>query len=113
VLVVEDDPPLRSLLAMAMSRHVTATVVGSTAEALAQLQAHEFDVVLADLDLGERPHDGRPARDGLWLLEQARALRPGARRMLMSGADMPDSELVDAHVRKPFQPLQLARSLAE
>lgn len=113
VLVVEDDPPLRSLLQVAMSRYVTATVVGSIDEALERLQAHEFDIVLADLDLGERAQAGRPPRDGLWLLEQARTLRPTARRMLMSGADMPESDLVDGHVRKPFQPLALARSLAE
>jgi CheY-like chemotaxis protein len=113
VLVVEDDPPLRSLLNMAMSRHLAATVVGTPDEALEQLRANEFDVVLVDLDLGDQPERGQPARDGLWILEQVQRLRPGAKRMLMSGADMPESDLVDAHVRKPFQPLQLARSLAE
>jgi CheY-like chemotaxis protein len=69
VLVVDDVPDVREVLAALLSQDgATVTAVGSAEEALAALQGERPDVLLSDLAM--------PGRDGYWLIGQVRALPP-------------------------------------
>jgi two-component system, NtrC family, response regulator AtoC len=66
VLVVDDEPAVRTVLTSAISRAGYAVeAAGSAAEALAKLDKGAFDVVLSDVFM--------PVTDGIELLKQARA----------------------------------------
>lgn len=55
VLVVEDDESFRKPLVAALDQaHFTVTAVATAEEALAELEAREFDVIILDLKLPER-----------------------------------------------------------
>jgi len=70
----------------------------------------EFAAVLTDYDL--------PGRNGAWLLVQL-ATRPGLRKVLTSGRDIPGIEalssagVVDRFLKKPASPEELFRALEE
>jgi CheY-like chemotaxis protein len=99
VLIVDDDPLCRSGLARALKPTCRVVQAGSAEEALEVLASTPVDVVLTDFNM--------PGHDGLWLLDQARSTRAGARRVLMSGQEIPNApELVErgalhAFVAKP------------
>jgi DNA-binding NtrC family response regulator len=110
VLVVEDDQLIQRLLERMLSGIATVCTAGDATEALAQLAAFRFDVVIADLELGD------PKRDGQWLLEQVHAQQPAARRLLISGHREPlhaadrDTRIVTLH--KPFRSEELVAAVA-
>jgi len=115
LLVVEDEPSLRRILAVYLAaERYEATVVSDAPEAQALLGSERFDVVLTDLRL--------PTGSGLELLAEVRARQPGTRTVLMSGdADVPAlvravERGVDAVLLKPFKleelGLQIEQSLA-
>ncbi len=60
LLVVEDDAPVRSLLAHALARYGTVTAVEDGEEALSRIRDSFFDVVVTDVDM--------PVRNGISLL---------------------------------------------
>ena len=69
VLVVDNDEPIRSLLAEALEVHgAKVTAVESAQEALDSLEALRPDVLVSDLEM--------PEKDGLWLISHVRALTP-------------------------------------
>ena len=69
VLVVDNDEPIRNLLAEALEVHgAKVTAVESAQEALESLEALRPDVLVSDLEM--------PDHDGLWLIAQVRALTP-------------------------------------
>lgn len=72
-LVVDDEPDARALVKRLLEQHhAVVTPVGSAAEAIAQLQQNEFDVLISDI--------GMPEEDGYRLIEKVRALPPAHNR---------------------------------
>ena len=67
VLVVDDIPEIREVLAAILQHHgAVVSTAGSAVEGLALLQESRPDVLLSDLDM--------PDNDGYWLIAQVRAL---------------------------------------
>ncbi|EYF06274.1 hybrid sensor histidine kinase/response regulator [Chondromyces apiculatus] len=110
VLVVDDEPDARDLIAAVLGEHgMAVTCASSAAEALETLQKVRPDILVSDI--------GMPGQDGYSLIEQVRALPPeqGGRtpavaltayarvedrtRALLSGFDM--------HLAKPVEPTEL------
>jgi len=55
---VDDEPAIRKMMPPILRVHgFEATSVGTVAEALAEIGAHKFDVLISDLDIGQ-PGDG-------------------------------------------------------
>jgi DNA-binding response OmpR family regulator len=80
VLVVEDDPDLRRVAAVALEHagHVVR-VAADGAEALRMFRAEPADLVLTDFHM--------PNQDGLQLIMMLRTLAPEVPLILMSGGD--------------------------
>jgi DNA-binding NtrC family response regulator len=81
LLLVDDDPSLLNILTPMLQRqlpYLTVEPCGSGIDALAQVVATPYQVVLSDLDM--------PQVDGLALLRGAKAVRPHMPFLLMTGA---------------------------
>ena len=78
ILVVDDEEAVLSVLREILGRqNYDVVAVGSPADALAELRAGPFAVILSDQRM--------PGLSGLELLHQARQLQPLATRILMTG----------------------------
>jgi DNA-binding response OmpR family regulator len=112
LLVVEDDPPLRSALLRLLAQWGYATERAATAaEALGWLERELFDLVLLDV--------GLPDRDGFSLCRQLRRLPCHQPLVLMLTARDARGDKVrgfeegaDDYVVKPFDPELLRARLA-
>jgi CheY-like chemotaxis protein len=115
VLLVEDDPDCRDVLAFWFeSFGATVIAVASAHEALAQLEGSLPDVVVTDIAM--------PDHNGFWLLERVRqALAPRGVRVPViacSGLDAYASAApgplsgFDGYVTKPVDPARLAACIA-
>ncbi len=95
VLAVDDDETARRNLVLALAKEGYEVVtVASAAEALAQLESGEFDVLLTDLRLGPG--------DGMELLERAQGSWPDTRVVIITGyASIPSA--VEAVKKGAFQ----------
>ena len=88
LLLVEDKDSFRRLLAQALEGSVwTVQAVADPQEALRELEAGAFQVLVTDLRL--------PGMSGLELIRRARRLRPGLRVVLMSAFGEP-KDIVEA-----------------
>ncbi len=103
VLVVDDDPSMRHLLSVILQDHgYEARAVASAEEALKELGAREFDLVLTDVRM--------PRMDGLALLREVQRVQPDATVIVMSayGSQETAIDAVKAgaydFVSKPFRP---------
>jgi CheY-like chemotaxis protein/anti-sigma regulatory factor (Ser/Thr protein kinase) len=101
VLIVDDDPSIHELVqAMLAGASWEADSASNGEEALARLQAHSYDVVLADILM--------PGMDGLALLAQLRARHPNIPVVMMTVKNTPDHVLgslrreAAAYISKPF-----------
>jgi CheY-like chemotaxis protein/anti-sigma regulatory factor (Ser/Thr protein kinase) len=101
LLIVDDDPSIHELVqAMLAGAGWEADSASNGEEALAHLQAHSYDVVLADILM--------PGMDGLALLAQLRARHPNIPVVMMTVKNTPDHVLgslrreAAAYVSKPF-----------
>lgn len=115
VLIVDDEPDVRELMAAALEQSgATVTSVGSAADALKVLSRAEVDVLLADIAM--------PGQDGYDLIKATRAL-PSSRAARVPAAAVTacarDDERQRAlaagfqrHVPKPVQPETLVRTVA-
>jgi signal transduction histidine kinase len=114
VLVVDDEPDARDFCRQALSRHgATVETADSVSRALERIAAVKPDVVVADL--------GMPGEDGFSLIRRLRAGEGRRRRRvfavaLTAYAGESDRRRVldagfDAHVAKPFDPADLARTI--
>jgi CheY-like chemotaxis protein len=111
VLVVEDDPAIRSLMAVLMRKAgVAVDVAGNGIEALAALEKREYAVILLDLNM--------PGMDGFAFLRELRPRceRSGEKPLVvvvsaaLESAEVVariDTDLVGAAIRKPFDPAHL------
>ena len=95
VLAVDDDETARRNLVLALAREGCEVVTAASGrEALEQLEAREFDVLLTDLRLGQS--------DGMELLERTRARWPDTRVVVITGyASIPSA--VEAVKKGAFQ----------
>jgi two-component system response regulator AtoC len=106
VLVADDEPSIRHVLTLVLSESgYEVRAVGDGAEALKELQARTYDVVLSDVRM--------PGLDGLSLLEKALALQPEVTFVVMSAYGSKEQAL-DAvtrgawdFVEKPFKPEEI------
>ena len=95
ILVVDDEPVARRLVARGLSRYRTAEA-GGAEEALRVLETQEAAIVLTDIRM--------PEMDGLQLLARLRAERPGLPVVAVSAfldvTDLDDADF-DAVLEKP------------
>ena len=103
ILVVDDDPAMRHLLSVILADHGwEARAVASAADALRELEARDFDLVLTDVRM--------PGMDGLALLREIQRLRPELTVIVMSAYGAHDAALEAMkagaydYVSKPFKP---------
>ena len=100
VLIVDDDPRVREILARWLAAAGYETQEAGDAEAaLERLDAGACDVVLCDVVM--------PGRGGLWLVERARDLYPAVAMVLATGVEnvSPSASLggnVVDYLLKPF-----------
>lgn len=112
VLLVEDDRDSRELMAesLADSGH-EVLAAGSGEEGLRVLAERSIDVVVTDL--------GMPGMGGLEVARAAKAIAPSVPVVVVTGlAEREDvaaarGKEIDALLQKPFDPDDLARTIAE
>jgi DNA-binding response OmpR family regulator len=112
VLVVDDDPMMRDFLARVLKDDgVSIETCKSGSEALAELDAHSYNVVLLDV--------GLPDMSGLDVLKQKAASVPKTRFLVVTADDTP-ATVIEAvrgqaygYLRKPFTPDELRMAFQE
>jgi CheY-like chemotaxis protein len=109
VVVAEDEPHIRSIVRVALERSGYAVLEATNgSEALALVETHSVDVVVADVVM---PRMG--GRELVWRLSQA---TPPIPVILMSGMLAPDHVDKDvspaAYVAKPFGPSDIVGAVA-
>lgn len=101
ILFADDEPGIRMTLPLILTREgFEVSVAGTVPEALAFINRDQFDVLLADLNIGERG-------DGFTLISAMRRVQPGAVTLILTG--YPDFETalqairnqVDDYLTKP------------
>jgi CheY-like chemotaxis protein len=109
VLVVEDEPQVRSLATRALERRGYSVLTASDGEGalrVAGAEIERIDLVLTDLAM--------PGIDGRALARRLRALRPDLPMLFMSGyAAAGPGELEAPLIPKPFTPDALAARVRE
>jgi len=115
VLVVDDQPDARELLALVLGRAgAQVSAASSAAEALELLEREELDVLVSDI--------GMPVADGYALIGRVRDLTAGGARRtpsvaLTAYASEEDQRRAlaagfDAHIPKPVEPSELVSVIA-
>lgn len=111
VLVVDDDPDIRDLVAMVLARlDVDVVQAASGLEALDQARAASPDLVTLDL--------GLPDIDGIETCRRLREFSDAYVLVLTAREERADREVVlesgaDAFMGKPFLPRELREAVAE
>ena len=114
VLIVDDEPAAREVMAYAlMERGARVTAAATAADAYSLLAAEPFDVLLADIAM--------PGEDGCSLIRRVRASADGRVAVIPAAAvtaHARDDERRDvlaagfhAHLVKPIEPRELARAV--
>lgn len=107
VLVVEDEPLIRSLtISLLENAGFDATGAGTAADAIAALKSFDPDALLVDLDLGEGP-------GGAEVLAYADRYAPWAALVVMTNAPSPEVAGVDARLIPARAAYLHKRSLAD
>jgi two-component system response regulator AtoC len=90
ILLVEDDPSLRTGLKWALSKSYQVIEAGTRTEAVAALECKDVDVVLSDLRL---PPALDEISEGLAIIEVARAQQPPVPVIIMTASDSKEAAL--------------------
>lgn len=77
VLIIDDEEPIRNLLAALLSSSYTCQTAGSAEEALTALRSTRFDLVISDIDMG--------GISGLALVPQLHSISPDTVVVMISG----------------------------
>src|SRR5947207_1179727 len=113
ILFADDEPAIRMTLpAILQQEGFEVSVAATVAEALAYINRDSFDVLLADLNIGERG-------DGFTLISAMRRVQPQAVTLILTG--YPDFETalqairnqVDDYLTKPAEVKQLVAAIKE
>ena len=115
VLVVDDEPDARELIALVLTgRGAEVVVVGSAVEALAEMERGRFDVLVSDI--------GMPLMDGYQLISKIRQLPmerggkiPAAALTAYAGVEDRMRALsagYQIHIPKPVEPAELTTVVA-
>jgi PAS domain S-box-containing protein len=115
VLVVDDEPDARELIAVVLTgRGADVVAVGSAGEALAEMERGRFDVLVSDI--------GMPLMDGYTLIEKVRQLPkerggriPAAALTAYAGVEDRMRALsagYQMHIPKPVEPAELTTIVA-
>jgi adenylate cyclase len=106
LLVVDDEPDMLDFVERVMRRKYDVVRSSSADDALAALEAGDFEVIITDQKM--------PRMSGLEMLDQIAPLQPRLVRILLSGfTDMPDIQraieraTVHAYVLKPVDSQKL------
>ncbi|MBZ4422716.1 sigma-54 dependent transcriptional regulator [Myxococcus sp. RHSTA-1-4] len=106
ILVADDEPSIRHILTLVLTdRGYDVRAVSDGDEALRELAARDYDVLLSDVRM--------PKKDGLSVLREALAVHPGLTVVVMSayGSQEQALEAVSAgafdYVQKPFKPEEI------
>jgi len=106
ILVADDEPSIRHILTLVLTdRGYDVRAVADGEEALKELAARDYDVLLCDVRM--------PRKDGLAVLREARGAHPGLTVVVMSayGSQEQALEAVSAgaydYVQKPFKPEEI------
>jgi CheY-like chemotaxis protein len=116
ILVVDDEPPIRDMIANMLSRHgyrVLAASDGVEATAFFAKHADGIKLVVSDLNM--------PNLDGAMLARVLKRMNPDVRVLLVSGLDSPGEnrpgfrpeEFTGAFLHKPFKADELQRKVGE
>ena len=113
VLFVDDEEALRTTMSDLLSREgFRVTTVASVAEALARITAEKYDILIADLNIGE-------PGDGFTVVSAMRRVQPESATMILTGypafqaALRAIHEQVDDFLTKPAEPGYLVKSVRE
>jgi YesN/AraC family two-component response regulator len=113
ILFADDEPAIRMTLPLILQQEgFEVSVAATVAEALAYINRDSFDVLLADLNIGERG-------DGFTLISAMRRVQPHAVTLILTG--YPDFETalqairnqVDDYLTKPTDIRQLVATVKE
>lgn len=109
VLIVDDEPGIRSLLSLAFARGgYEVRTAASPLEAMEICNSEQFDAVLSDVHM--------PGMDGHALIQWVAKNYPAVRTVLMSAYDLHCAECPFAGrctlIRKPFNPKDAVKSVA-
>ncbi|WP_193919595.1 hybrid sensor histidine kinase/response regulator [Desmonostoc muscorum] len=115
ILVVDDEPDTRELIAFVLEQHGTSvTAACSAQEALTILNQSKFDVLLSDI--------GMPNIDGYMLIQQLRNLWPQYRQIKAIALTAYAGEInqqqalkagFDRHITKPIEPIALVKAISD
>lgn len=111
VLCVDDEPGIRMTMPLILKAHgFDAVVVGTVAEALAEIAAHPFDVLMADLNIGEQG-------DGYTVASAMRRTHPSCINFILTGYPAIETALrtiasqVDEVLIKPADPPRMVTAI--
>ena len=111
VLFVDDEQNIRIMLGLVLERHgFDVTSVGSVPDALKLITQQEFDVLIADLNVGS-------PGDGFTVVSAMRRTRPRVATFILTGYPAFDTALeairlqVDDYVTKPTDPESLIEKI--
>jgi len=113
VLCVDDDPAIRELTPHVLrAQGFDATSVGTVAEALSEIAAHSFDVLISDMDIGQ-------PGDGFTVVSAMRRTHPECINFIMTGYPAFDAALqtirrqVDEFLLKPMDAQMMAAAIEQ
>jgi YesN/AraC family two-component response regulator len=113
ILCVDDEPAIRKMMPHVLQLHgFDAISVGTVAEALAEIAAHSFDVLISDLDIGQ-------PGDGFTVVSAMRRTNPDCITFIVTGYPAFDAALqaigrqVDEFVLKPMDPVLMAAAIEQ
>jgi CheY-like chemotaxis protein len=104
LLLIEDDPDSRELLAELLESDFEVETAADGASGLARFREDRPQLVVTDESL--------PGMHGTDLAREVKALEPSARVVLVSGyGSLPGTESCDLVLKKPVEPDQLSAAL--
>jgi YesN/AraC family two-component response regulator len=113
ILLADDEPGIRMTLPAILEQEgFEVSVAATVAEALAYMNRDSFDVLLSDLNIGERG-------DGFTLISAMRRVQPQAVTLILTGYPDFDTALqairnqVDDYLTKPADVKQLVTTIKE